>query len=58
MRSTITTFLSGNLIVQNSIAANKLVIGNNTGNNRILLTDTKIEIYDSSVLRVKIGNLS
>ena len=54
---TITTFMSGSLIVQNSIAAQKLTIGNNSGNDRIQLYDNKLEVYGGGVLRVKIGYL-
>ena len=55
--TTITTFMSGNLIVQNSIAAQKLTIGNNSGYDRIQLYDNKLEVYGGGVLRVKIGYL-
>ena len=56
--STITTFLNGSLIVQNTISADRLVVGSSSGSNRIQLSDNKIEIYDSGVLRVKLGNLA
>ena len=55
--STITQ-INGGKIATNSINANRLVIGSNTGNDRIVLSDDKIEIYDTNSLRVKIGNLS
>ena len=52
------TQIDGGKLKTNSINANRLVIGSNTGNDRIVLSDDKIEIYDTNSLRVKIGNLS
>jgi hypothetical protein len=56
--SVISQYLSGDVIVQGTIDANRLQIGNNTGSSRTVLTNNKIEIYESNVLRVKIGNLA
>jgi len=56
--SVISQYLNGDVIVQGTIDANRLQIGNNTGSSRTVLTNNKIEIYDSNVLRVKIGNLA
>jgi hypothetical protein len=58
--STITTFLSGSLIVQNSIAANRLTIGDHAGNtssNRVVLSNTGLDVYQGNTLRVRIGQL-
>lgn len=53
----ITTFMSGSLIVENSIAANRLVIGNSSGTSRVQIYDDKIEVWSAGNLRVKIGKL-
>ena len=52
------TQIDGGKIATDSINANRLVIGSSTGNDRILLSDDKIEIFQSGQTRIKIGNLS
>jgi len=52
------TQINGGKIATNSINADRLVIGSSTGNNRIKLSDDKIEIFVNNQPRIKIGNLS
>ena len=68
--SAATAFIDGDMVVSGtigasqitagSISANRLVIGNTTtaDNSRLKLLDDKIEIYDGTTLRIKIGNLA
>jgi len=60
-------FISGDLIVSNTIGADKIVtnaissrellISNTTGNDRVEFTSTNINIYNGGNLRIKIGAL-
>jgi hypothetical protein len=54
-----TTTIDGGAITTNTIDANKLTIGT-TGlsNNRILLTDSSLKIFEGTNLRVHLGDLS
>jgi hypothetical protein len=52
------TQIDGGQITTGAISAARLQLGQNSTSSRIVLTDQKIEIYESNVLRVKIGNLA
>lgn len=51
------TQINGNQITTGTVATNVLEIANNTSANRIVLTNDNIQVYQASVLRVKIGKL-
>ena len=64
---TAAVFISGDLIVSNTIGADKIVadsissrelqISSTSGNERVEFTSTNINIYNGGILRVKIGQL-
>ena len=51
------TQINGNQITTGTVATNVLEIAKNTSANRIVLTNDNIQVYQASVLRVKIGKL-
>ena len=53
-----TTFIDGSLMVNGTIASSALVIGSNTGNDRIVVEDNKIEVYAGGNIRVRLGDLT
>ena len=52
------TAIDGGKITTNSIYANQLRLGNTSGSTYMKLFENKIEVYDTGVRRVVIGNLS
>jgi hypothetical protein len=51
------TQIDGGQITTGAISAGRLQLGQNTGNNKIVLTDNNIQIWSDGNLRVKIGLL-